>query len=135
MGFAAGIERTMVADLTGKLQPGMRRIRIVTNLKIYWDRIRIDTTPDDPDYRVSEVPLSGATLDFLGYPREARGSPPSDTSYSYASRSNTGPYARAAGNYTRYRAVMEFFPASYAPLSVFHSTQGLRPHSYPQQFP
>ncbi len=44
MGFPAGLERTMVADLTGKLPPGTRRIRIVNNLKIYWDAIRIDQT-------------------------------------------------------------------------------------------
>src|SRR5882762_2534628 len=41
MGFPAGLERTMVADLTGKLPQGTRRIRIVNNLKIYWDAIRI----------------------------------------------------------------------------------------------
>src|SRR6266581_2887677 len=46
MGFPAGLERTMVADLTGKLPKGTRRIRIVNNLKIYWDAIRIDQTPD-----------------------------------------------------------------------------------------
>ena len=37
MGFPAGLERTMVADLSGKIPPGTRRIRIVNNLKIYWD--------------------------------------------------------------------------------------------------
>ena len=47
MGFPAGLERTMVADLTGKIPVGTRRIRIVNNLKIYWDAIRIDQTPDD----------------------------------------------------------------------------------------
>src|SRR5438270_9282650 len=60
MGFPAGLERTMIADLTGKLPPGTRRIRIVTNLRIYWDAIRIDQTPDTEDVRVSEVPLTRA---------------------------------------------------------------------------
>jgi len=48
MGFPAGLERTMIADLTGKLPPGTRRIRIVNNLKIYWDAIRIDQLPTSP---------------------------------------------------------------------------------------
>ncbi len=135
MGFPAGLERTMVADLTGKLQLGMRRIRIVTNLKIYWDRIRIDTTPDAPNYHVSEVPLSGATLAFLGYPREVRGSPPSDTSYSYASRSKTGPYGRAAGNYTRYGDVLELLRASDDRFAVFGSGEGVRLEFDPRQLP
>ena len=135
MGFPAGLERTIVADLTGKLQPGTRRIRIVTNLKIYWDRVRIDTTPDDPDYHVSEVPLSGATLAFLGYPREIRGSPPSDTSYSYASRSKTGPYARAAGNYSRYGDVLELLRASDDRFAVFGSGEGVRLEFDPRRLP
>jgi len=51
-GVSAGLERTMVADLTGKLPSGTRRIRIVNNLKIYWDAIRIDQTPDMNAMRV-----------------------------------------------------------------------------------
>ena len=47
MGFPAGLSRTMVADLTGKLPPGTRSIRIVTNLRVYWDRIRVDNSPED----------------------------------------------------------------------------------------
>src|SRR5262249_47926182 len=46
MGFPAGLERTMAADLSGKIPAGTRRIRIVTNLKIYWDAMRIDQTPE-----------------------------------------------------------------------------------------
>jgi tetratricopeptide (TPR) repeat protein len=42
MGFPAGGPRTMTADLTGKLPAGTRRIRITTNLQIYWDSILID---------------------------------------------------------------------------------------------
>ena len=39
MGFPAGGPRTMTADLTGKLPRGTRKIRITTNLQIYWDSI------------------------------------------------------------------------------------------------
>jgi Flp pilus assembly protein TadD len=42
MGFPAGGPRTMTADLTGKLPPGTRKIRITTNLQVYWDSILID---------------------------------------------------------------------------------------------
>ena len=69
MGFPAGLERTMIADLTGKLPAGTRRIRIVTNLKIYWDAIRIDQTPEEREIRAAQVPLAKAALAFLGYPR------------------------------------------------------------------
>jgi tetratricopeptide (TPR) repeat protein len=42
MGFPAGGPRTMTADFTGKLPPGTRKIRITTNLQVYWDSILID---------------------------------------------------------------------------------------------
>jgi hypothetical protein len=44
MGFPAGGPRTMTADLTGKLPVGTRKIRITTNLQVYWDSILIDRT-------------------------------------------------------------------------------------------
>jgi len=126
MGFPAGLERTMVADLTGKLPAGTRHIRIVNNLKIYWDAIRIDQTPDAPDVRVVQVPLAKAALDFVGYPREIRLKPASDTIYSYSHRSTTGPYARAAGNYTRYGDVFDLLKASDDRFVVFGSGEGLK---------
>jgi Tfp pilus assembly protein PilF len=126
MGFPAGLERTMVADLTGKLPPGTRRIRIVNNLKIYWDAIRVDQTPEQSDIRVSEVPLATAALDFLGYPREIRLTPASDTTYSYTHRSMSGPYARAAGNYTRYGDVRQLLEKPDDRFVVFSSGEGVK---------
>src|SRR5882762_971697 len=135
MGFPAGLERTMVADLTGKLPAGTRRIRIVNNLKIYWDAIRIDQTPDAQDVRVAQVPLAKAALDFVGYPREIRLKPASDTIYSYSHRSMTGPYARAAGNYTRYGDVFDLLRASDDRFVVFASGEGLKLDFDPRQLP
>jgi len=135
MGFPAGLERTMVADLTGKLPTGTRRIRIVNNLKIYWDAIRIDQTRDVQDVRVAQVPLAKAALDFVGYPRETRLKPASDTIYSYSQRSMTGPYARAAGNYTRYGDVHGLLSASDDRFAVFGSGEGLKLDFDPKQLP
>src|SRR5712691_1654200 len=135
MGFPAGLERTMVADLTGKLPAGTRRILIINNPKIYWDAIRIDQTPDAPDVRVAQVPLAKAALDFVGYPREIRLKPASDTIYSYSQRSMTGPYARAAGNYTRYGDVFDLLRDSDDRFVVFGSGEGLKLDFDPRQIP
>jgi Flp pilus assembly protein TadD len=135
MGFPAGLERTMVADLTGKIPSGTRRIRIVNNLKIYWDAIRIDQTPEMRETQVREVPLANAALDFLGYPREIRLTPASDTQYSYTQRSMTGPYARAAGNYTRYGDVYDLLRKSDDRFVVFSSGEGVKLDFDPRKLP
>src|SRR5260370_34785385 len=121
LGFPAGLERTMIADLTGKIPAGTHRIRIVNNLKIYWDAIRIDQTPPQRSVRVREVPLANASLDFLGFPKEIRLKPPSDTKYSYSKRSMTGPYARAAGHYTRYGDVKSLLRDAADRFVIFRS--------------
>ena len=126
MGFPAGLARTMVADLTGKIPAGARRIRIVTNLKIYWDAIRIDQTGDAREARVQEVPLSNASLAFFGYPKEIRMTPASDTEYSWSERSKTGPYARAAGNFTRYGDVKSLLRKPDDRFVVFSSGEGVK---------
>ncbi len=103
IGFPAGLLRTMVADLTGKLPPGTERIRIWTNLKIYWDQVLIDTTPAGaiPVTR-TEIPLVSAQLAHRGYPREVPGRLSSDIQYVFDQVSATGPYARHQGFYTKY---------------------------------
>jgi hypothetical protein len=121
MGFPAGLSRTMVADLTGRLPVGTRRIRIVTNLKIYWDQILIDVTSDNESYHLTEVPLAEAKLQFLGYPREKRGRPASDISYIYEQISGTGPFVRGVGNYTRYGDVTSLLKEADDKFVIFGS--------------
>ncbi len=103
MGFPAGLPRTIVVDLTGKLPLGARKIRITTNLQIYWDRARIDNGPNvATDVRRTEVPLAMAHLAFRGYPQQIEGKTPGDLTYNYDRISATGPFLWARGVYTRY---------------------------------
>jgi hypothetical protein len=98
-GFPAGLERTIVVDLTGKLPAGTRRIRLMTNLQIYWDQVLIDQSTD-AEARTTEVPLDSATLHFRGYPKQIEGASPDDLNYDYNLVSLTGPFLRERGNYT-----------------------------------
>ena len=112
MGFPAGLPRTMVADLSAKIPKATQRIRIWTNLQIYWDNILIDRTKNgepgnngdgrSANYRLTFVPLTSADLRFHGYPRQIEGRPPGNVKYVYEEISRTGPYARQSGTYTRY---------------------------------
>jgi tetratricopeptide (TPR) repeat protein len=106
MGFPAGEPRTITPDLTGKLPVGTRRIRITTNLQVYWDSILIDRGPQDGKVELTAVPLVNAKLDFYGHPRQIEGEPRGNVKYVYEEVSPTGPFARQAGDYTRYGDVL-----------------------------
>jgi len=98
-GFPAGLERTIVVDLTGKLPAGTRRIRLTTNLQIYWDQVLIDQSTN-AESRTAELPLASATLHFRGYPKEIDLPSPGDLTYNYNLVSLTGSYQRERGSYT-----------------------------------
>ncbi|MFZ0800671.1 MAG: FG-GAP-like repeat-containing protein [Terriglobales bacterium] len=121
MGFPAGGPRTMTADLTGRLPAGTRRIRISTNLQIYWDSILISRTAQDQSVRMTRVPLVRADLGFHGFPLKIEGAPPGNVQYIYEQASATGPYTRPAGNYTRYGDVLPLLTALDDRLAVFGS--------------
>jgi Tfp pilus assembly protein PilF len=121
LGFPAGLPRTMVADLSGHIPAGTRRIRIVTNLQIYWDQILIDNGADDTSVRVHEVPLANAGLHFHGYPRSEEKYFPGDLNYIYEDVSATGPYARHVGSYTHYGDVLPLLQSADDHYVIFGS--------------
>jgi len=98
-GFPAGLERTIVVDLTGKLTAGTRKIRLVSNLEIFWDQVLIDNRAE-AQTRLTEVPLALATERFRGYPTQIDGKSPGDLDYDYDRVSLTGPFQHQRGNYT-----------------------------------
>ncbi len=164
MGFPAGGPRTMTADLTGKLPPGSRKIRITTNLQVYWDSILIDRANqsgaseisfdklragsrpagknaglrDDANregVRLTPVPLVRADLEFHGYPFKIEGTPPGNVQYVYEKVSATGPYTRPSGTYTRYGDVLPLLTATDDKLAVFGSGDEVRLDFDPSHLP
>ena len=140
MGFPAGGPRTMTADLTGKLPRGTQKIRITTNLQVYWDSILIDRTAQPSvgkaeGPRVTQVPLARADLEFHGYPLKIEGKPAGNVQYIYEKTSATGPYTRPAGTYTRYGDVLRLLTATDDKLAVFGSGDEVRLDFDPAKLP
>jgi tetratricopeptide (TPR) repeat protein len=102
MGFPAGLPRTIVVDLTGKLPENTQRIRIVTNLQIYWDQVLVDNHSAEAKSLQTELPISSADLAFRGYPQQLDGKTPGDLTYNYQRISQTGPFVPQRGAYTHY---------------------------------
>jgi Flp pilus assembly protein TadD len=126
MGFPAGLPRTIVVDLTGKLPPGTRRIRLITNLQIYWDQALIDNGPAAPQLmHATELPLASAQLAFRGYPEQIDGKTPGDLTYNYQHISQTGPFIRSRGSYTRYGEVTSLLKSVDETFAVFGSGEDI----------
>jgi tetratricopeptide (TPR) repeat protein len=119
MGFPAGLPRMIVAELTGKVPAGTKRMRIVTNLQIYWDQILVDTTEQIQQTRVSEASIAKADLRFIGYPRPVAGQSPGDLRYDYQMVSRTGPFATPRGAYTRFGDVSPLVSAADDKFVIF----------------
>jgi tetratricopeptide (TPR) repeat protein len=135
MGFPAGLPRTITTDLSGKLPRGTKRVRITTNLQIYWDNILIDRSQPSENFKLNPVPLAAATLDYHGYPRQIEDQPPGNVKYVYEQVSRTGPYARQAGTYTRYGDVRPLLTAFDDKLVVFGSGEELALDFDPSKLP
>jgi hypothetical protein len=71
--------------------------------------------------RVNEVPLAEARLEFHGYPRQVQERATTDLTYYYDEVSQTGPFVRQAGAYTRYGDVRSLLTAVDDKFAVFGS--------------
>ncbi len=123
-GFPAGLERTIVVDLTGKLPPGTHRIRLMTNLQIYWDQVLIDNHAPGR-FRATELPLALATEQFRGYPKEVDGASPGDLGYNYNLVSLTGPFQRERGDYTHFGNVTPLIKSVDNRFAIFGGGEGI----------
>jgi len=119
-GFPAGLERTIVVDLTGKLPAGAHRIRLVSNLMLFWDQVLIDNSPE-AESRLTEVPLATAMLHYRGYPLQIEGASDGDLDYDYDRVSLTGPFQHERGNYTRFGDVRELVRGIDDRFAIFGS--------------
>jgi Tfp pilus assembly protein PilF len=102
MGYPAGKTKTMPVDLTGVLDPADPRVRIRTNLAIYWDGIVY--TVDDPAVLLREtaVPLVSADLSFRGFSRMTREHGEAPHLFVHGDVSTEPRWADMAGLYTRF---------------------------------
>ncbi|HEX9800992.1 MAG TPA: FG-GAP-like repeat-containing protein [Thermoanaerobaculia bacterium] len=107
LGFPPGKTKRMIVDLP-PLPAGARRLRIVTNMWISWDRIAWSTAPADGEPRlVAQLAPERARLAFRGFSELARRAPNAPHHYDYSRLSRESPWLPLPGRYTRYGDVRE----------------------------
>jgi hypothetical protein len=68
LGFPAGKDKTILIDLTGVFEKSApRRLRLSTNLEIFWDRLGWAVGRPDVTLQPRRLPLAAADLRFRGY--------------------------------------------------------------------
>jgi lipoprotein NlpI len=107
LGFHAGLDKTATIDLTGKFLTNDYRIKITTNMEIYWDRILVSTVVDD-NLPMNTTPLKfhSADLHWYGYSRDYSPDGRLPMLYEYNTASDFSPWRHAKGRFTRYGDVL-----------------------------
>lgn len=107
IGCPAGIQHAMTLDVTGKILPGDGKIRVVSNMELYWDRIYLAEHSHGAKMAIREVPATSADLHFLGYPREYTPDGRKPNLMDYDSLDRSAGWKLMPGDYTRYGEVGE----------------------------
>ena len=111
MGFPAGLPKYMTVDLSGKFISDYREVRIITNMKIYWDQIEVESGSPRSDYRINRLKAASADLHFKGNPLPWSPDGKLPRLYDY-DQVYFPDWKVHAGAYTRYGDVLELLDAA-----------------------
>jgi hypothetical protein len=107
VGIPVGRPQTVTVDLTGKFLSASREVRIVTNMRIYWDQILIADSVNSPIVRTVPMDPSKADLHWRGFSAEVTPDGREPFGYDYKNVSFTSPWKVMTGRYTREGDVRE----------------------------
>ena len=112
-GFPMGKNKTVIADLSGKFLSADRRIRIRTNMEIYWDYIFFSDGSANEQITSTVLAPVSADLHYRGFSKSFRKGGrygPHWFDYSYVTKDTK--WNDLAGNYTRYGDVLPLLKES-----------------------
>ncbi|MGH9797882.1 MAG: FG-GAP-like repeat-containing protein, partial [Candidatus Polarisedimenticolia bacterium] len=111
MGFPGGMPRMMTVDLAPLAPLRTARIRLRTNMRVYWDQAFVAEPLEEAGLadrvRRATVEPSGAHLHRRGYPREHSPDGRLPKIYDYGIIDNTQPFKVMTGDYTRFGRVTD----------------------------
>jgi len=107
IGIPVGRPQTVTVDLTGKFLSASREVRIVTNMRIYWDQILLADSVNSPIVRTVPMDPVKADLHWRGFSKEVTPDGREPFGYDYKTVSFTSPWKVMTGRYTREGDVRE----------------------------
>jgi tetratricopeptide (TPR) repeat protein len=112
VGVPVGRPQTIVVDLSGRWLGGSSEVRIVTNMRIYWDEIRVGAIEDLHDLRPARLPARAAILRERGFSAEITSRPPEPRVFDYVKVSPVSQWKAMTGRYTRVGDVLQLLERS-----------------------
>jgi tetratricopeptide (TPR) repeat protein len=112
IGIPVGRPQTIVVDLAGKWRGESRRVRVVTNMRIYWDQVLVGAPAKG--LPLAPVPLDPVRADLAerGFSAEVSPDGREPWSYDFARTSAVSPWKTAPGRYTRTGDVRDLLTAT-----------------------
>jgi tetratricopeptide (TPR) repeat protein len=112
IGFPQGKNKTMVLDLKGRFFSDDHRIRIRTNMDIFWDQVFYTTNEAAPVYQMTSLAPSTAEIHDRGFSRLYRKAVNGPYWFDYSNVSREQRWRDLVGDYTRYGDVTRLLQAS-----------------------
>lgn len=100
IGIPVGRPQTIVVDLRDPGLRGRREFRIVTNMRVYWDRIAVASIDESVQADVGRIPILTARLAWRGFSVESSTDGREPSRYEYARVSAVSPWRTFTGRYT-----------------------------------
>ena len=100
IGIPVGRPQTIVVDLAGRLAAGTTDVRIVTNMRIYWDQILFANEAEGGAH-IERLEPATAVLRTRGFSAELTPKPPQPITYDYQRVTRISPWKTMVGTYTR----------------------------------
>jgi len=110
-GAFGGMARTMTVDMTGLLTGPSCRLRLTSNLELYYDQLFVARDVGRGGVSIHPLPLAKAELRRAGFAREFSPDGRWPLLYDYDQREATAPFHCLRGAYTRYGPVRELLEA------------------------
>jgi len=106
VGLPVGRPQTIALNLSGKFLSSSREVRLLTNMRIYWDQILVaDADVSVP--RLTRIDPISADLHWRGFSRETTPDGRDPIGYDYDQVSTVTPWKMFVGRYTREGDVRE----------------------------
>jgi hypothetical protein len=125
VGFPAGNTKSIVCDLTGKLPPNARRLRLTTSFEVRWDRIAVYEAVPAEEIHIAELAPTNADLQWHGFAELRPHAVDAPQVPNLARMSETPPWLTAVEGWcTRYGDIRPLVSEAGPMLAIVNSGDG-----------